>query len=91
MPPLGLEYEHSPSSSVEVTGSVGILTSLRAGRSRNSGSMLGKDKVFSTWFTLTRVPPGFLFSGYWRLPSKAEVKNTWSCTSSTAYAFRIEG
>ncbi len=45
----------------------------------------------STWFTPARVPPTFLFSGYWRLPSSAEVKNAWNCTSSTAYIFRIEG
>ena len=46
MPPLGLEYDHSPPSSAEVNGQVGILTSLRAERSRNSGSMLGRDKKF---------------------------------------------
>ena len=46
MPPLGLEYYHSPPSSDEVNGPVGILSSLRAGRSRNSGSILGRDKKF---------------------------------------------
>ena len=46
MPPLGLQYDHSPPSSAEVNGSVGILTSLGVGRSRNSGSMLGRDKKF---------------------------------------------
>jgi hypothetical protein len=47
--------------------------------------------LFSTWFTPTRVPHILLFSGYWPLPSSAEVKNTWSYTSSTPYVFRIKG
>ena len=59
------------------------------------GAFVGENNfeifLFSTWFTLTWVPPSFLFSGYWGLPSSAEVKNRWSCTSNTAYVFRIEG
>jgi hypothetical protein len=89
MPPLGLEYDHSPQPSAEVNGSFSILTSQR-------GLVIDSRKgqeifLFSTWFTPARVPPNFLFSEYWPLPSSAEVKNTWSCTFSTAYVFRIEG
>jgi hypothetical protein len=46
MPQNGLESDDSPPSSAEINGSVGILTTVRAGRSGNSGSMLGRDKKF---------------------------------------------